>query len=280
MRLSASITLMFREVPILDRFAAAAAAGFAGVEIQHLAEGDPQLMAQAAQAADVEVALVNIGFGDFMAGGFGLSGVPGREAEFREEAAKALEAAQRLRARHVHIGPSRVPDGCSREKCLDVYRSNVSALMDLLSRAPDPPHLLVEAMNRVEAPTALFADIDAASEFVAASFPGLGLILDLYHTAMNGRDALADYRSHSAQIRHVQFADVPGRHQPGTGQLDLMGLVKGLRVSGYDGWLGAEYRPSSTTTDSLFWLPSFRDALRDRDSRNVDRHIAADKSLH
>jgi hydroxypyruvate isomerase len=255
---------MFREHPILDRFAAAAAAGFAGVEIQYLAEGDPQLMARAARAAGTEVALVNIGVGDFMTGGLGLSGVPGREAEFRSEAKKALDAAQRLGARHVHIGPSRRPDGRSRAECLDVYRGNVGALLDALSRLADPPRLLVEAMNQVEAPTALFADIDAASEFVAASFPAdLDLLLDLYHTAMNGRDALADYRRYAGQIRHVQFADVPGRHEPGTGQLDLAGLVKGLRASGYDGWLGAEYRPVAATSDSLFWLPGFNAAVED-----------------
>jgi len=257
MPLAASITLMFRELPLLERFAAARAAGFLGVEIQRLHEGDPQEMARAARDAGVEVVLVNVGLGDFLDGGHGLSGVPGCEAQFRDAFDRAVTAADELRAHHLHLGPSRIPDGISVHNCLRVYEANVHDALHASERYGTS--LLVEAMNDVEFPTALFAAVDSAARMVSQlDHPRIGLQFDTYHTAMNDEDIVAAYRRHRAAVRHVQFADAPGRHEPGTGRANVAVVLADIRASGYAGWFGAEYRPLATTNGGLSWMTDDR----------------------
>lgn len=257
MQLSASVSFMFREVPLLERFAAARAAGFAGVEIQRLSEGNVDDMARAARDAQVQVVLVNVGSGDYLTGGDGLSGVPGREERFRESLEHALDAAAALGAYHVHLGPSRVPNGVTRDACLRVYRANVRLAL-CLSRSTGAS-LLVEAMNRVEAPTALFADVPQAAELVRdIGSQRLGLQFDVYHAAMNGEDPAAAFVPVQAIARHVQFADVPGRHEPGTGTLDIPAILRAIARRGYAGWFGAEYHPMRSTDESLDWMAALQ----------------------
>jgi hydroxypyruvate isomerase len=259
LRFSTSISLLFRELPISERFGAARRAGFAGVEIQVLAEGEPTQMAAAAQAAGVEVVLVNVGMGDYLGGGPGLSGVPGREQTFRAELERTLAAARLLRARFVHLGPSRVPDGVSREACLASYRSNLDAALAMRAATAAEAELLIEPMNRVEAPTALIGDIDVGAVLLRDGYAGhIGLQFDVYHVAMNGYDVLDRYRAHRDLVRHVQFSDVPGRGEPGSGQLDFPALFRGLGEAGYDGWLGAEYFARRPTPETLAWFEPYK----------------------
>ena len=253
MRLSASLSFMFTELPLLDRFEAARSAGFEGVEIQRLSEGDPGEMARAARAAGVQVALVNVGSGDYMTGGNGLSGVPGLEDEFRASFEAALEAARMLAARHMHLGPSRIPDGIDRKECQSAYLANVRDAL-ALSRASGTS-LLIEAMNRVDAPTALLCDNATAAGVISTiDNSRLGLQFDIYHTAMNGGDPLSEFERFRAVARHVQFADAPGRHEPGTGRLNLPAILRAMADTGYSGWFGAEYRPLASTAASLRWM--------------------------
>lgn len=254
MRFSASVTLLFTEHPLLDRFAAARDAGFEGVEIQRLDEGDPAAMATAAARAGIAVVLVNVGAGDYLEGGPGLSGVPGRESRFERAFDRALDAAGRLGAAFLHLAPSRVPEGVCRDDCLVAYRRSIAFAAGRV--APGGPALLIEAMNRVDAPTALLNDVDDAAALIRADFPGVvGLQFDIYHTAMNGRDVVAAFTTHRDLVRHVQFADAPGRHEPGTGQVDFPSVFAAIERAGYAGWYGAEYRPSRDTRATLGWLP-------------------------
>ncbi len=253
MQLSASISFMFREVPVPERFAAARAAGFAGVEIQRLAEGDVDEMARAARDAQLQVALINVGSGDYAVGGDGLSGVPGREDRFRASLEHAFDAAATLGALHVHLGPSRIPTGVARDACLRTYLANVRLAL-CLSRATGAS-LLIEAMNRVEAPTALLADLHQAADVVRSlGSHRLGLQFDVYHAAMNGNDPVEAFAPVQSMTRHVQFADVPGRHEPGTGKLDIPTIIRTIAQRGYTGWYGAEYHPQRSTAESLGWL--------------------------
>ncbi|AEG48378.1 Hydroxypyruvate isomerase [Sphingobium chlorophenolicum L-1] len=259
MKISASISMMFREVPILDRFAAAAKAGFDGVEIQVIDEGDPVEMAGAARAAGMPVVLINLPLGDLFVGGVGLSGVPGREMEFDEAAERGLRAAGILGARFVHIGPSRIPAGHGREECLESYRRNAASALDLAARLAPHAVLLAEPMNRVEMPDALFASIDEAADMVRAIGDArFGLLFDLYHIAMNGDDIARAWTSHGWLAPHVQFSDAPGRNEPGTGSIDFTAAFAFLRASGYGGWYGAEYRPAGVTVAGLEWIDGMR----------------------
>ncbi len=253
MRLCASISFMFREHSLLDRFSAARAAGFAGVEIQRLSEGDPDEMARAASDAGVQVVLVNVSAGDYLDGGNGLSCVPGREQRFHDALQHALEAAATLGAQHVHLGPSRIPADSTREECTRTYLANVATALDRSRTAGTS--LLIEAMNRVESPTALLPDVESAAGILnTVNDVRLGLQFDIYHVAMNGEHPLDAFMRHRSWARHVQFSDVPGRHEPGTGTLDIPSILAGMQSLGYEGWYGAEYHPRSRTDESLRWM--------------------------
>jgi hydroxypyruvate isomerase len=256
-KFSTSISFMFRELPLLDRFAAAKAAGFDGVEIQVLGEGNPGEMARAARAAGIPVVLINVDLGDYLQGGAGLSGVPGKEATFRAAANQAFAAALRLGADFVHLGPSRVPDGVPRERCLETYIANAEAALKMAKDAPF--QLLLEPMNWVDAPTGLFTDVDEAADMLRGALGSrMGLLFDLYHLTMAGTDPVAAAARHRDLIRHIQFSDAPGRHEPGTGSIDFAAAFAALEAAGYVGGFGAEYFPSRPTGETLGWLDRFR----------------------
>ena len=249
---STSVSMMWRELSVPERFAAARAAGFAGVEIQVPAETGVADWAAASAAAELPVLLLNLDMGDFLAGGPGLSGVPGREEAFAQALAEGVEAVLRLKPQFLHIGPSRVPEGESREACLSTYRANVAKAV--AATAGMPVQLLVEAINRAEAPTALIGTTAEAAD-VAAAFDGkLQLLFDLYHAAAGGEDPLASHKAHAGRIAHVQFSDHPGRKPPGHGTLDFATLFNGLEAQGYAGLYGAEYMSFAGTADTLGWM--------------------------
>jgi hydroxypyruvate isomerase len=256
-KFSTSISFMFRELPLLERFAAAKAAGFEGVEIQVLGEGRTRDMAAAAQAAGIPVVLINVDLGDYLEGGLGLSGVPGREETFRAAADQAFAAALRLDAKFVHLGPSRIPDGVERQCCLDTYVANVQTLLKTVKDAPF--RLLLEPMNPVDAPTGLLSDIDAAADLIRNALGSrIGLLFDLYHLTMAGADIAAAAARHRDLVGHVQFSDAPGRREPGTGRMDFPAAFAALEAAGYRGTYGAEYFPSLQTAETLGWMVRFR----------------------
>lgn len=254
MNLSTSVTLMFRETPFLERFAAAREAGFAGVEIQVL-EGPVEETARALADVDIAPVLLNLDMGDLMQGGPGLSGVPGRESDFQRAAEQGAAAAEALGVPLVHLGPSRIPEGVSREDCLACYRRNVEFVLklDLFDSGRAQP--LLEPMNNVDLPDALFTDIDEAAAMLENEFQSrLGLQFDVYHVAKNGMDVLEVWQRLQGQARHVQFSDVPDRHEPGTGTVDFAAVFAAIESSIYDGWVGAEYMPANGTENSFGWM--------------------------
>lgn len=194
-RPSCSVSMMFRELPLLARFGAARAAGFTGVEIQFIDEGDPAAMARAARDAGVEVVLINADMGDLRTGGPGLSGVPGREADFRAGFARALEASMTLGGSRIHLGPSWVPPGTSRAECLAVYRTNLAWAVE--QAKGHPATLLIEPLNLVENPTILLGDLAEAVHLIdGCRSDRVGLQFDIYHIAMNGVDVRQEFRTH------------------------------------------------------------------------------------
>jgi hydroxypyruvate isomerase len=112
-------------------------------------------------------------------------------------------------------------------------------------------------INPVNAPGYCVADFDLAATLLAATDPRVGLQFDVYHAAMLGLDPAQAFMRHLPRIRHVQFADSPGRHEPGTGSLDFGGIFRTIRGSGYAGWVGAEYHPAGITTAGLGWMREY-----------------------
>lgn len=251
-KFSTSVTLMFRELPALERFAAARKAGFDKVEIQVL-EAGPADIAREARQAGVGVLLLNVGMGDFLKGGPGLIGMPGREAEFLLELEKALEIARALDIPLVHLGPGRIPEEMTRETCLATLKKNIAAAVQASKNRSVT--LLVEPLNTADMTNVLLRDVNETAAMIRAEFAGIvWLMFDIYHVARNGQDVLETFRLNRELVKHVQFSDVPGRHEPGTGSLDFASLFAGIEAEGYEGYFGAEYMPSKPTAETLGWL--------------------------
>lgn len=253
-RFTASLTLMYREFDLARAVAAAKADGFVGVELQNTEGLDVALVAAASRAEDLPIVLINAGLGDYTQGGLGLSGVPGREAAFERGFKRACELAGLWDCRFIHVGPSRVPEDATREECLATYRANVTRALRWRDAAGITAQLVIEQMNRVNAPTALVNDIEDAASLVDEFEGRVGLLFDAYHVAMNEGDPARALRRHIGRTAHIQFSDAPGRHEPGTGAIDFGAFFETVRDLDYRGPLGCEFVPTGPTSACLGWM--------------------------
>jgi hydroxypyruvate isomerase len=191
--------------------------------------------------------------GDWSAGERGLLSVPGREEEFLETVREAIRAAQRFGTRRVNALAGIPPAGLAHERAKQTAIANLRAAARLVQQAGIT--LLVEAINTIDMPGYFASTADVAAELVAAAdSPSVRLQLDQYHVGMMGHDVRAVLRRYFPLVAHVQIADVPGRHQPGTGQQPIAAFLSDLDELGYTGSVGLEYRPLGTTDESLAWL--------------------------
>lgn len=254
LKFSASMNLLFTEMPFLERFSAAKNAGLQAVDIQ-IMEAPCDEAFRAVRDADVEVSLINAPLGDLLDGGAGLSGVPGREALFADAMTEALATAELLGCGLVNFGPSRVPQGVTREQCLATYCSNIGRALRLDGFANGGIQAIIEPVNAVDIPDALFSDIDEVAALLYQEFGGaVSLQLDIYHVEKGGKNALEKWRQYSDIIRHVQFSEVPNRTEPGTGSIPFDKIFSEIKNSPYSGWVAAEYYPSRPTIETLDWL--------------------------
>jgi hydroxypyruvate isomerase len=251
--LSANISLLFRELPLLERFAAAHEAGFPTVEIQNPYEHSACALTSAARAANVDVILINAPLGEDPRT-FGTAGLAHRGALFRAELERAAEYAQRLGARMVNVLAGRA-EPQDQQAAVQRVTDNLALAAEILAKANAAA--LLEVINPVNAPGYCVADFDLAADILAATDRRVGLQFDVYHAGMLGLDPARAFTQQLRRIRHVQFADSPGRHEPGTGRLDFRTIFSVIRGSEYDGWLGAEYLPAAATTAGLGWMREY-----------------------
>jgi hydroxypyruvate isomerase len=255
-RFSANLTMLWNELPVLDRFRAAAAAGFRRVEILFVHDLDHAAVEAALREHGLELWLFDPRPGDWAAGERGLLTLPGRETEFLETVQEAIAAARRFGTRRLNALAG-IPKGVSAEEARKTAVSNLRAAASLA--AAEGIKLLVEAINNTDMPGYYAATADIAADLVAgASAPAVRLQLDQYHVGMAGQDPREMLRKHRALVEHVQIADVPGRHQPGTGKQPIAEFLADLDAIGYEGTVGLEYRPQGSTEESLGWLPRER----------------------
>lgn len=255
-RFSANISVLFTERGLLERFAAAADAGFAAVEIQFPYAHAPEELARVREAAGIAVALFNIPAGNMLAGERGIACLPGREEDFRAGVARAAEYAEALDCTAVNVLAGLRPEGVDRKTALATLAGNLA-----FAGAEMGKHgvtVLAEAVNDTTMPGFL---VNRTQEAVAAikraGHRGLAVQADIFHMAMMGEDIVPALRSCAPHLGHIQFADAPGRHEPGTGDLDFPAIFAAIDALGYTGWVGAEYQPSGDTAASLGWLEAF-----------------------
>lgn len=258
MRLAANLSLLFTELPLLERAQAAAEAGFAGVEVQFPYEVAAHDLKAALKQAGLPLVLINLPAGDLMRGGPGLAAVPERQAEFDAGLAQALVYAATVRPQFVNVLPGRLAEGVERETALATLTGNLRRCAEAF--APLGIRVLAEAINPIDMPGFLINTPDDLNRLVAAvGHANFAAQLDLYHMARQGLDLPAGIAALAGHIGHVQFADCPGRGAPGTGTLDFAAAWAALIEAGYDGWLAAEYRPGEAgTAASLEWLAQWR----------------------
>lgn len=254
LRFAANLKWLFNELPFLERFHAAAQAGFAAVEYASPYDHAPAVLRAALRDAGLQQVLINTPAG--APGSIGANGyacVPGAQETFRRGIDGALRYAGELACPLVHVMAGRVPQHVDDEQALDVLRDNLAWAAGAASGTG--VKLVIEVINRIDAPRyVLRSHAHACALLDAIGASGIELLFDVYHCQMNGGDVIREFSRFRPRIAHVQFADSPGRHEPGTGALLWPELVKKIIASGYDGWIGCEYRPETTTLDGLGWI--------------------------
>jgi hydroxypyruvate isomerase len=251
---AANLSMLWPELDMYDKFAAAAEAGFKRIEILFVHALDHDRVERLLKEHDLELVLFDPRPGNWEAGERGLLSLPGREAEFMDSITEAIATAKRFGTRRLNAIAGVVPPGVERQ---DAERTAIKNLRDAapLAEAADVL-VLVENINPTDMPGYVADTVERAAGLVdAADRPAVKLQLDQYHVGMVGADPRAALRQWSRLVEHVQIADVPGRHEPGTGQQPIREFLADLDAVGYQGAVGLEYRPQAPTEQALAWLP-------------------------
>ncbi|MCG6659178.1 hydroxypyruvate isomerase [Halomonas campisalis] len=256
-KFAANLSMLFTEEDFLDRFAAAAKAGFQGVEYLFPYDFSADEIKQRLDANGLTQVLFNLPAGDWGAGERGIACHPDRVEEFRAGVDKAIEYAKVLGNTQVNCLAGIQPDGVSSEQARQTLVENLRFAADKLEAAGI--RLIAEPINTRDIPGFFLNRTEQALEiFDEVGSRNLQLQYDIYHMQIMEGDLAPTIEKHLGRIAHVQLADNPGRHEPGTGEINYPFLFAHLDRLGYDGWIGCEYKPKTTTVEGLGWLDSVR----------------------
>jgi hydroxypyruvate isomerase len=255
-KLAANLSMLFTEVPFLDRFAAAAAAGFRGVEYMFPYEHEPQAVADRLHAAGLEQVLHNLPAGDWAKGDRGMACHPDRVGEFQDSVGRALTYARALGCKRLNCMAGKAPEGIPAERAQAALVENLRFAAREVGKAGIT--LLVEAINTRDMPGFFVSTTRHALAILdAVAAPNLRYQYDIYHMQRMEGELAETLRAQLPRIGHVQLADNPGRHEPGTGEINYQFLLPLLDELGYQGWVGCEYKPATTTTAGLGWMARY-----------------------
>jgi hydroxypyruvate isomerase len=256
-RFAANLSMLFGEIPFLERFAAARKMGFKGVEFLFpYSFAKAEILARR-QKAGVAQILFNTPPGDFEAGERGFAALPSKRDQFRRTFEQALDYSVALENPRIHVMSGTPAADADRKACAACLVENLSWAADLAR--PHGITLLIEPLNAVDMPGYFLTSADQAAEILKqVGAPNARLQYDLYHQQMSRGAVAENLRKHFGIIGHIQVAGIPGRHEPDALQelnvSYLFGLVDEL---GYDGWIGCEYRPRQGTEAGLTWLKPY-----------------------
>ena len=256
-RFAANISTMFTESSLIDRVAAAAAAGFQAVECQFPYEVPAVDMKAALDAAGIPLVLINTPPGDFDTGERGLAALPGRQADFRAAMSQALNYAEAVGCRKIHVMAGVLPEDFSREEGFALFEGNLRhAVSEADGRSVDM--LLIEPVNTRDIPGYLLNRPEEARKLIGSvGSDTLRMQYDFYHAQIMRGDVAKGLEEFWPLIGHIQFAGVPERHEPDIGELNCSYLFDCLDRLGYDGWTSAEYFPAGRTEDGLSWAAPY-----------------------
>ena len=249
-KLAANLTMMFNEHDFLDRFGAAAKAGFTAVEFLFPYAHPVERVAEELERHGLELALFNLPPGNWEAGERGLACLPERAAEFEAGVATAMAYAARLKPKRLHLmsGNGKRAEAAA----ADSYRRSIS--IACAAAAPLGIDIVIEPINSRDMPAYFLNDFNFAAQLIGElGHPNLKLQYDIYHRQILHGDVLKSLAALKPIIGHVQIAAVPDRHEPGSGELDDGRILRALDTLGYAGYVGLEYRPAADTVAGLAW---------------------------
>ena len=250
-KFAANLSMMFTEWEFLDRFAAAADNGFTAVEFLFPYAFRPDDIAKRLNASGLTQALFNLPPGDWDKGERGMASVPGREAEFRASVAQAIPYAEATGVRRLHL----MSGHGDRHDARAVAAYTAAIRHACAAIAPLGIDILIEPINGRDMPGYFLNDFPFAAALIGEmTLPNLKLQFDIYHRQILHGDVTRGLETYLPITGHVQVAAVPGRNEPGTGELDDARLFAQLDSLGYDGFVGCEYRPAAGTVRGLGWL--------------------------
>ena len=251
-KLAANLSMLFPELPFLERFAAAAKAGFRGVEYQYPYDWQPADIAAAARDARVEVVLHNMPPGDAQRGERGTACLPGREQRFRDDLERAIEYARVVRCPSLHLLAGVAPQGADRAALHATFVSNLKQAARRLAR--EGMRALIEPLSeRTVANCFLRSSAQAAQVLDDVGAGNVLIQYDLFHMQIMEGNLAATIARLLPRIGHMQIADVPGRDEPGNGEINFDFLLRHIDALGYSGWVGCEYNPRGDTLEGLKW---------------------------
>ena len=255
-RLAANVSTLFTEIGFLERFAAARKAGFRAVEYQYPYEFKPAEVARAAREAGVEVVLHNVPRGDPERREHGTACIPGREPQFREDLERAIEYARAVSCPRLHCLAGVVPAGAERRELHATYLANLRHAAARLKR--EEMMLLIEPVSERTAKNYfLGGSAQALAVLDELGADNAFLQYDFFHMQILEGNLAEKAERLLARIGHMQVADAPGRHEPGSGEINFDFLFKHVDAIGYAGWIGCEYNPAGDTLEGLKWAKPY-----------------------
>jgi hydroxypyruvate isomerase len=254
-RFAANLGYLFTERPLIERFGAAAAAGFRAVELQFVYDHAPAALRSEIDRHGLTVLGVNTAPGQLASGEFGVAAIPGREAEFAAVFRQALDYVVALGGCQIHCLAGKVPPE-QRPAAETVFVQNLARAADLA--AAKGITLLIEPINPRDRPDYFLNRPEHAADIIAKiGRPNVRIQFDFYHVQIVGGDLIRRFEKHLPVVGHVQIAAVPSRHEPDEGEVNYPAIFDTLDRSGYAGWIGCEYRPRGRTEDGLAWARPF-----------------------
>jgi hydroxypyruvate isomerase len=255
-KFAANLTMLFNELEFLGRFEAAARAGFRGVEYLFPYPFPKERLAEELAKHHLTQVLHNLPAGDWAAGERGIACLPTRTGEFQDGVGKAIEYATALGCKQINCLAGITPKDASAEQAHRTFVDNLKFAANALSAANI--RLLIEPINTRDIPGFFLSGTKQALAVMdEVASPNLFLQYDVYHMQIMEGDIAPTIHRNLSRIPHLQIADNPGRNEPGTGEINYPFLFQFLDSLGYEGWIGCEYKPKTTTLEGLGWLKPY-----------------------
>jgi hydroxypyruvate isomerase len=255
-KFSANLTMLFGEADFFNRFEKAAKAGFKGVEYLFPYAFDKEQLVNELGRYGLEQVLHNLPAGDWEAGERGIACLPAREGEFQEGVGNAIEYAKALKCPLLNCLVGKTPGGAPPENVRQILVKNLRFAATALEK--EGIQLLIEPLNDRDVPGFYLVHMRDAVELIEeVNHPNLWVQYDVYHMQIMEGNLTKTIQENIGRIAHIQIADNPGRHEPGSGEINFTNLFRSIDEAGYKGWIGCEYVPATATEEGLQWIKPY-----------------------